>query len=183
MAELICPGCKATIAAGTPYCPTCFSIPVPKPEPEPQPAEVPTAVPAVVPAPAAGRRPCADPDCGTGGIPPAEGCRACGLAGSAAATTLQFAWGTVPVRPGTPLLVGREDSPIADRLTQYSNVSRRHAEIRCDGAALTVIDLQSTNGTFVNDTRIPSGQQTTARPGDRIRFGATAEAKVIGGTA
>ncbi|MFI5907642.1 FHA domain-containing protein [Dactylosporangium sp. NPDC051541] len=168
MAELICPGCKTTIEPGTPYCPTCFSIPVARPAPAPAP---PTTT---------GPRICADPDCDTGGVPPAGGCRACGLAGAAARAGLRFEWGTVPVEADTALLIGREGSPLADRLAGFSNVSRRHAEIRCDGTALTVTDLESTNGTFVNDTRIPAGEPTTARPGDRIRFGATAEATVIG---
>jgi hypothetical protein len=173
MAELMCPGCKATIAAGTPYCPTCFSIPVPKPAPA-------DAPPPDRPPPDTGNRPCQDPDCETSGVPPASGCRACGLGGQAA-TTLRFEWGTVPVEPGTPLLVGREGSPIADRLGDFSNVSRRHAEIRSDGTNLTVVDLNSTNGTFVNDQRVPPGQGMTAKAGDRVRFAAKLEATVIGG--
>ena len=48
------------------------------------------------------------------------------------------------------------------------NVSRRHAEIRRAGAAYTLIDLESTNGTEVNGQRI---RETSLMDGDEIRFG------------
>jgi hypothetical protein len=52
------------------------------------------------------------------------------------------------------------------------NVSRRHAELsRDDGAAWTVVDLGSTNGTEVNGRRI--GRRTPLEDGDRIAIGGT----------
>lgn len=171
MAELMCKGCGQTLPAGTPYCPVCFSIPVPK-----------TAEPTVPVVKASGGGPCADPDCATGGTPPAAGCRACGLKG-AGATGLRFPWGPVPVRAGVPLVIGREGSPIADRLDGYSNVSRQHAKVSSDGTTLTVVDLASTNGTYVNDEKIPPHAERPLRPGDRVRFAARLEATVDGGTA
>lgn len=173
MAQLMCPGCKADIPPDMHYCQACFLTPVPKP------AE---AAPSSGPLPASPSEPspCRDPDCPHGGRPPAAGCRPCGLRGEAAATTLRFAWGPVPVPAGRPLVVGRENSPIADQLGGYSNISRRHAEVTSDGTALTVVDLDSMNGTFVNDQRLTPGRATPVKPGDRLRFAAGLEATVTG---
>jgi diguanylate cyclase (GGDEF)-like protein len=51
-----------------------------------------------------------------------------------------------------PLLVGRDDD--CDICIKDESVSRRHASIQPDGDAYAVLDLQSTNGTFVNDSRV-----------------------------
>ena len=48
------------------------------------------------------------------------------------------------------------------------SVSSRHAELERTDGAWRVTDLQSTNGTFVNDRRIDSAE---LKPGDRLRFG------------
>jgi pSer/pThr/pTyr-binding forkhead associated (FHA) protein len=50
------------------------------------------------------------------------------------------------------------------------NVSRRHAEVRQEGAAHWVIDLDSTNGTEVNGRRL---KRAKLRPGDTITVGST----------
>ena len=50
------------------------------------------------------------------------------------------------------------------------NVSRRHAEIRCEGARYVLRDLGSTNGTFVNGERIAGDH--VLEPGDRIDISA-----------
>src|SRR4051794_26238959 len=50
-------------------------------------------------------------------------------------------------------------------------VSRRHAAIRDAGGSLAIEDLGSTNGTFVNDTRISA--VTVLRDGDTVRLGNT----------
>lgn len=66
----------------------------------------------------------------------------------------------------TPLVLGREatcDVPVRDQ-----GVSRRHAELRADGARLRVADLGSRNGTWLNGQRVTSG---TATVGDRLAFG------------
>ncbi|MCW5979547.1 MAG: transglycosylase SLT domain-containing protein [Bryobacteraceae bacterium] len=49
-------------------------------------------------------------------------------------------------------------------------VSTRHAEIRADGGAFHLHDLDSTNGTFVNNERVTIAR---LRNGDRVRFGAS----------
>ncbi len=50
------------------------------------------------------------------------------------------------------------------------SVSRRHCTLAVRGSELVVTDLDSANGTFVNERAVKSG---TARPGDIIRVGST----------
>jgi diguanylate cyclase (GGDEF)-like protein len=64
------------------------------------------------------------------------------------------------------MVVGRDDAcniPIND-----DSVSRRHASIQPNGSGHYVVDLQSTNGTFVNDVRVTQHQ---LRDGDYVRIG------------
>jgi Protein of unknown function (DUF3662)/FHA domain len=66
------------------------------------------------------------------------------------------------------VVIGRSrdcDIQVAD-----TNVSRRHAEVRQEGAAYWVVDLDSTNGTEVNGRRL---KRAKLRPGDTITVGAT----------
>jgi two-component system NtrC family sensor kinase len=78
------------------------------------------------------------------------------------------------LKPGTVQTLGRDESnkiQLAD-----NEVSRRHVEIRDyvdpDGkpAGFLVVDLQSSNGTYVNDQRVTQHQ---LRTGDRILIGRT----------
>lgn len=69
------------------------------------------------------------------------------------------------VAPGT---IGREG---CDTVLPDPDVSRRHAVLRALDTGLAIEDLDSTNGTFVNDRRI--GGITELRAGDRVRFGNT----------
>ena len=65
-------------------------------------------------------------------------------------------------------VIGRSrecDIQIAD-----PNASRRHAEIRRDGASFSIVDLGSTNGLDVNGRRT---QRATLSDGDRITIGTT----------
>ncbi len=66
-------------------------------------------------------------------------------------------------------IVGREEGlPVA--LVGESTVSRRHAELVRDGATVTVRDLGSTNGTFVNGAKVDA--ELTLSHGDDVQFGA-----------
>lgn len=53
----------------------------------------------------------------------------------------------------------------------HQQVSRQHARIRCKGTDCTVLDLQSTNGTFLNGVQIPPGEPRSLRAGDVLGFG------------
>jgi pSer/pThr/pTyr-binding forkhead associated (FHA) protein len=50
------------------------------------------------------------------------------------------------------------------------NVSRRHAEVRQEGAGYWIVDLGSTNGLEVNGKRV---ERARLRDGDRILLGST----------
>jgi len=50
------------------------------------------------------------------------------------------------------------------------NISRKHAELRQEGAAYWIVDLGSTNGTLVNGKRV---DRQRLRDGDRITLGST----------
>src|SRR5262249_58047184 len=50
-------------------------------------------------------------------------------------------------------------------------VSRRHARLELRGSRATVEDFASTNGTYVNDKRMPVGVRWRLRVGDRLRLG------------
>jgi hypothetical protein len=66
------------------------------------------------------------------------------------------------------ITVGREAGNVIC-LDQDSSVSRRHAKLTRQGGALTVEDLGSTNGTFVNGRKVEAS--TTLSPGDSVQFG------------
>jgi hypothetical protein len=66
------------------------------------------------------------------------------------------------------VLIGRSrecDLQLAD-----ANVSRRHAEVRQEGATYWIVDLESTNGVEVNGRRL---RRAKLRDGDRITLGST----------
>src|SRR3954449_9619904 len=78
------------------------------------------------------------------------------------------------------LVIGRS-TPGIGSLGGDSEISRVHARVfRDPSGQLTVEDLGSTNGTFVNGNRISS--PTPLRPGDEVRFGQTT-LSVAGGAA
>lgn len=64
-------------------------------------------------------------------------------------------------------IIGRRQG--SDVVIHDTNVSRMHAQIRRDGARLTLEDAGSSNGTLVNDVRIEQSQDLQA--GDVIRIG------------
>jgi pSer/pThr/pTyr-binding forkhead associated (FHA) protein len=71
-----------------------------------------------------------------------------------------------PVSPG--MTIGRADCDVelAD-----PDVSRQHAVVRRVNGGLALEDLDSTNGTFVNEIRISGIAEIAV--GDRVRFGNT----------
>lgn len=73
--------------------------------------------------------------------------------------------------PGDKLTFGREASntnPMSDPL-----LSRRHASIEVQfGGLVMVTDLGSTNGSFLNDKRLPPNVAMPMKSGDKVRLGA-----------
>ena len=86
----------------------------------------------------------------------------------------------VIVGPGEAHVLGRfdtgsEETPGLIDLTDYGamelGVSRRHAEIRYTGGAFVISDLDSTNGTWLNQTRLTPGVSHILQSNDQIVLG------------
>src|ERR1043165_5100121 len=73
---------------------------------------------------------------------------------------------TMVIEPSKPLIIGR--APEADIHLDAQNVSRKHASFRKMGDQYILEDLDSLNGTYVNDQRI---QSVILRDGDLIEIG------------
>ena len=58
----------------------------------------------------------------------------------------------VPLRAGASVVVGR--SYPADAVVEDRSLSRQHARFAADEGGVTVEDLESTNGTWVNGERV-----------------------------
>jgi pSer/pThr/pTyr-binding forkhead associated (FHA) protein len=79
---------------------------------------------------------------------------------------LQSPEGTFRLRAGAIKTVGRASR--ADFILDVALVSRVHCRLTAGDDQLEVVDLKSTNGTFVNDKRIEKARLAT---GDRLRVG------------
>src|SRR5215510_1708886 len=90
------------------------------------------------------------------------------LSGSKAGSTQQFI-----TDRAKELSIGRDSSSsIKYDFERDDLVSRLHAKIVCGMGPqheYRILDLESTNGTFVNDKRVASSMSLV--PGDRIRLG------------
>ena len=73
---------------------------------------------------------------------------------------------TFRILPGSVKTVGR--SAQADFIVDAALVSRLHCQLTASDAGLEVVDLSSTNGTFVNDKRVT---KALLAAGDRLRVG------------
>jgi len=67
------------------------------------------------------------------------------------------------------LIAGRSQQ--ADILLDSKKCSRTHALIRLEGNALTLIDLKSKNGTFINNNQLTPNTGQNLRAGDKLKFG------------
>ena len=68
-----------------------------------------------------------------------------------------------------PLVIGRDDT--ADLVIEDSQASRRHARIEPTAHGAIVEDLQSTNGTFINDSELHG--RAELGPDDELLIGVT----------
>ena len=80
-----------------------------------------------------------------------------------------------PLAPTSTIIGRRSPSNVPDldltNLDPDRTVSRRHARLELRGSRATVEDFSSTNGTYVNDKRMPVGVRWRLRAGDRLRLG------------
>jgi signal transduction histidine kinase/pSer/pThr/pTyr-binding forkhead associated (FHA) protein len=71
--------------------------------------------------------------------------------------------------PSSPLALGRQEGSNSARLND-TEVSRRHAEVRPVDEGYRIVDLGSSNGTFVNGQPV---QEAMLQTGDRLQLGQT----------
>lgn len=72
------------------------------------------------------------------------------------------------VRADKPVILGRETG--VDLLVDDDSISRRHGRISAINGAFFITDLNSSNGTYVNGSRV-GGPPTALKDGDFIRLG------------
>jgi pSer/pThr/pTyr-binding forkhead associated (FHA) protein len=68
--------------------------------------------------------------------------------------------------PSNVTVVGRRDD--CDLCVPLADVSRRHCQLNCSDGVLSIRDLGSRNGTYVNGERV---EEVSVRPGDYLRIG------------
>ncbi|MFD7704395.1 FHA domain-containing protein [Streptomyces caelestis] len=81
--------------------------------------------------------------------------------------------GAVTVVAGQTVELGRDiaDTRVAELFDPYVHVSRLHARVRMDATGrLWLQDAGSTNGTTVDERRVPPGEWVRLRPGGRCAF-------------
>lgn len=85
----------------------------------------------------------------------------------------------IEVKLSDTMIIGRSDpltptTPEID-LAPYGalelGVSRRHAKIEFNSSQLALIDIGSSNGTFVNGVHLPENMPRILAEGDELRFG------------
>ena len=86
-------------------------------------------------------------------------------------TAILFSPPLPPLRlgPQRTVCIGRH--PGCEFPIRQTDVSRRHAEIRFEDGGYVLCDLESTNGTFLNNERIEGMRKLL--PGDRIEIGSS----------
>jgi len=73
---------------------------------------------------------------------------------------------TFRLAPGATKTLGR--APRADFVLEAALVSRLHCRLTATDNTIDVVDLDSTNGTYINDQRVRNGTLAT---GDRLKVG------------
>ena len=77
--------------------------------------------------------------------------------------------GTRFVITGYPYTIGKNEGKSCAYLSEPT-VSRMHARIYCEKNHFYIEDLNSTNGTFLNEDRLSAYTKTRINPGDILRF-------------
>lgn len=84
--------------------------------------------------------------------------------------------GMITLKAGKSTL-GRDEP--SDIILQIPTVSNTHAELTVEGDKLMIKDLQSTNGTFINDSEMDPMIDTAVELGSTIVFGDISLAKFV----
>lgn len=67
------------------------------------------------------------------------------------------------------MIIGRD--PNADISVSDSSISRKHAKVSKQGGKVTLTDLGSANGSFLNDKKVEANQTVTLQKEDMVRLG------------
>src|SRR6266852_3778248 len=78
----------------------------------------------------------------------------------------KYQGGEFPLKMDRQVIIGRSND--LDMVLVEDMVSRKHAKITISGGKITIEDLGSTNGTFVNGEKV---KQARLKEGDRILIG------------
>jgi pSer/pThr/pTyr-binding forkhead associated (FHA) protein len=76
-----------------------------------------------------------------------------------------------------PNVIGRADQKPVEIDLEFQEVqdriwsSRQHAVIVCDNGSLVIEDLNSSNGTYVNRSRVPPGKKQALHRNDILQIG------------
>jgi hypothetical protein len=99
-----------------------------------------------------------------------------------ASVILQFlpSGSVMPLTLEKPVILGRAAAESDDQVERIDlsgfnavahGVSRQHCEFRRQGTHLLVIDLNSTNGTYLNDHHLEPGKEAVVLHGDKLILG------------
>jgi hypothetical protein len=88
----------------------------------------------------------------------------------------KYQGGEFPLKPNKQVVIGRSSE--LDMVLVEDMVSRKHAKIAVQGAKITIEDLGSTNGTFVNGEKVRTAR---LKEGDRILIGTSILKLVLAG--
>jgi len=167
-AKPACIICGAELEPGDKYCSDCGAL---------QPASA-ALSPAAAGGTEAGAAPAPEPE-PTPPAPPAQGPRLVVAASGA----------EIPLPAKDEILIGREDPvsgifPDVD-LTPHGGdeggVSRRHARIVVEGGVFYLVDLNSTNFTYLNKQRLAPDTRQPLKDGDEVRCGRVTLLFLLGG--
>jgi hypothetical protein len=81
----------------------------------------------------------------------------------------------VPISESRPVVIGRSARADLDLTTHGKpslTVSRQHAQISMSSGVLSIMDLNSTNGTHIGEVRLEPGKARPLQRDDEIRIGA-----------
>lgn len=68
-------------------------------------------------------------------------------------------------------LIGRSKTLVDYALPEALSIGRVHAEILCEGNNYYLVDMNTKNGTFINEERLESQKKYVLKKGDQIRIG------------
>lgn len=75
----------------------------------------------------------------------------------------------IAIRKAT-FAIGKERNRVDYCITNNNSISRQHANIVCKGGSYFLVDLNSTNGTYVNGQQVAPNQEVRLNPNDKIKF-------------